>query len=232
MFYGVDLMYFVFTLPALLLGMWAQYMVKHRIKQMHEMQNQLGLTGRDTAQRILDANGITNVRIEGASGWLSDHYSPSEKVVRLSPEVHDGRTVSALAIAAHEIGHAIQDHRAYPALVLRSTLAPAAAFGSNLAMILIPIGFMLNWLGLVKIALILFAVMVLFTLITLPVEFDASRRALKQLEVLQLTGGPEYVAARKVLTACAMTYVAAAVAAMLQFLYFAWRAGLLGNRRH
>lgn len=234
---GMDPLYLLIMVPGFLLGALAQYMVKHRINQMHAMPNQAGLTGRDTALRILAANGITNVKVEGVPGFLSDHYHPSQKVLRLSPEIHDGRSVSALAVAAHEVGHAIQDARKYPALVLRSTVAPAAAFSSNAAMLILGGGFLLQYIGiamptLMLIACIAFTVSVLFTLITLPVEFDASARAMNQLETLQLTGGAEAVAARKVLNAAALTYVAAAVAAMLNLLYFAYRAGLIGGRRH
>ena len=222
-----DPLYLIITLPALLLGMWAQWLVKSRITEMHQIPNQLGITGQETAQRILDANGIADVQIEEVAGFLSDHYSPGEKVLRLSPEIYSGRSVSSLAVAAHEVGHAIQHKNAYAPLALRSVIAPAAAFGSNAAMILIMAGSFLNVAGLFKIACVVFAISVFFTLVTLPVEFDASWRALKQIETLHLSGGDEWYKARKVLTAAAMTYVAAAVAAMLQLLYFV----MLANRR-
>ncbi len=232
----MDPLYLIIMVPGFLLGALAQYLVKHRIKEMQAMPNQAGLTGRDTAIRMLQANGIDNVQVEGTPGWLSDHYSPGEKKLRLSPEIHDGRSVSALAVAAHEVGHAIQDARKYPALVLRSTVAPAAAFSSNAAMVILGLGFVIQRFAgvdmstLMFIVCIAFTVAVFFTLVTLPVEFDASKRAMVELQKLGLTGGAEVVAARKVLNACALTYVAAAVAAILNLLYFALRAGLL--RRH
>jgi Zn-dependent membrane protease YugP len=227
----MDVTYLLFMIPGMLLALIAQALVKGRIARMHQMQNRAGLTGAETAQRILDANGIANVRIEEVAGFLSDHYSPGEKVLRLSPEIYSGRSVSSLAVAAHECGHALQDKEAYTPLLLRSTVAPVATLGSNLAMILVVLGGYLQLVGLFKIACILFSAFVLFTLITLPVEFDASARALRQLETLQLSGGDEWYSARKVLSAAALTYVAAAATAILQLLWFLYRAGLIGGRR-
>jgi hypothetical protein len=229
--YGVGIEYYLVMLPALLLGLYAQWLVKSRISAMHEMPNRAGLTGAQTALRILQQNGISNVRVEETSGWLSDHYSPGEKVLRLSHEIFAGRSVSSLAVAAHEVGHAIQDAKGYPALILRSTIAPFASWGSMLGMLLIPVGFMMASLALIKIGLILFATMVFFSLVTLPVEFDASRRAMNELERMGLAGGDDWTAARKVLNAAALTYVASTIQLVLQLLYFAWRAGLIGGGR-
>lgn len=228
---GIDPYYYLVMAPALLLGLFAQWFVKSRINGMSKVANQAGLTGRDTAIRILAANGITNVRVEETQGWLSDHYSPGEKVLRLSPEIFAGRSISALAVSAHEVGHAIQDKVGYPALVLRSTIAPICSWGSNLGMILLPLGLYLQIAGLIWIGLILFSTMVFFSLVTLPVEFDASSRAVAELERLGLARGEDRDLSRKVLNAAALTYVASAVSAILQLLYFAWRAGLLGGGR-
>src|SRR5947209_1590685 len=133
----MDGTYLLFMIPGMLLALIAQALVKGRIAKMHQMPNRAGLTGAETAQRILDANGIANVRIEEVGGFLSDHYSPGEKVLRLSPDIYSGRSVSSLAVAAHECGHALQDKESYTPLVLRSTIAPAATLGSNLAMFLV-----------------------------------------------------------------------------------------------
>jgi hypothetical protein len=233
MYYGgFDLTYWLFMIPGMLLGALATAMLKSRIAAGHKRANQVGLTGRDVAQRLLDANGIRDVRIEQVAGFLSDHYMPSEKVVRLSPEIYSGRTVSSLAVAAHECGHAIQHQQAYAPLSLRTISVPLAVYGPQAAMVFMIAGSMFAQLsGLMIVGLVLFSFAVLFSLITLPVEFNASRRALAQLVDLKLTWGDEYFLARKVLVAAALTYVAAAVMAIFQFLYFAYRMGLFGNRR-
>ena len=215
-----------------LIAAGAAAFVKSAIASQGKVANRSGLTGKQVAERILQANGITDVRVESIQGFLTDHYSPSEKVLRLSPDIGEGRSISSLAVAAHEVGHAIQHARAYAPLAIRSAAVPFARFGPPVAIyLLLPLGVMLQSAGMIKIGIALFAATVLFALITLPVEFDASARALKQIETLGLATTEEYGGAKKVLTAAAMTYVAAAISALLWLLYLMYRYGLIGNRR-
>ncbi|MBM4386501.1 MAG: zinc metallopeptidase, partial [Deltaproteobacteria bacterium] len=190
-----------------------------------------GRTGAEAAGYILDKAGIGDVRIEVAEGMFTDHYDPSKKVLRLSPQIYSGRSVTAIGVAAHEAGHAIQHKQKYAPLVLRQTLAPAAMFGSNLAWILMMIGFVIQSFQWIVIGIAAFSLAVLFTLVTLPVEFNASSRAKEMVASLGLVTGTEAQGVEKVLSAAAMTYVAAAVTAVMQLLYFLYRAGLLGGRR-
>jgi Zn-dependent membrane protease YugP len=196
-----------------------------------EVPLQGGLTGRDVAQAILRARGITNVNIEMVDGFLSDHYDPSNKVLRLSPGVYSGRSVTAAGIAAHEVGHAIQDADHYGLMAFRQTLVPVANIGTQLGVWLVMLGAMIGMMGLAKLGVFLFAGFVLFTLITLPVEIDASWRARKLLLSNGIVTGEEAIGVTNVLTAAAATYLAAALTALLQLLYFALRSGLLGGRR-
>lgn len=228
--WGFDPLYFLFLIPAMLVALGAQLLLKSRVARMSKIPNRAGLSGAETAQRILDQNGIADVRIEEVPGFLSDHYSPSEKVLRLSPEIYRGRSITSLGVAAHEVGHAIQHAQAYAPLALRSTIAPAAAIGSNLALFLIPMGFVLQTFGLVKIGIYLFSIAVVFTLITLPVEFDASRRAKQQLSAMGIAGGDEGTLVAKVLSAAALTYVAAAATALAQLFYFIVRYQMATRR--
>ncbi len=182
--------------------------------------NRRGLTGAETARIVLDSEGLTQVRVEPIPGTLTDHYDPLKKAVRLSEPNYASESVAALAVAAHETGHAIQDARRYTWLVVRHQLLPAAQIGSNLGPWLFIIGLMIGALGLAKLGLYLFGAAALFQLVTLPVELDASRRALKKLKELNLLTPEELPGARKVLTAAAFTYVAAlamSVAYLLQY---------------
>jgi uncharacterized protein len=171
---------------------------------------------------------VAGVRIAGVAGEMTDHYSPGEKVLRLSEGVYDGRSLAAQGIAAHEVGHAIQHAKAYAPFRARSAMWPVVSFASNAWFILLMIGLFAQVLGLIQFAIVLFAVVVLFQLVTLPVEFDASRRALAQVNDMGLLAASESQGARKVLTAAAMTYVAAALAALTQLAYYAMI--FLGNR--
>ncbi len=219
-----DPLYLLFMLPCLLLSLGAQWYVKSTFRKMLEVQAQAGITGDACAKHILQANGIHDVEVEDVPGFLSDHYSPGEKVLRLSPDVYEGSSIASIGVAAHEVGHAIQHQQAYKPLVLRSTVAPAATIGSNLGMILVGIGFVLQSSGLILVSIVLFSIFVLFTLVTLPVEFDASKRAMVQLQNLGILRTPEEVAmTQKVLSAAALTYVAAAASAIIQLLYFILR---------
>lgn len=225
-----DPLLLIVMIPAALLSFGAQIYLKSQIGAASRVRNQRNMTGAECAQAILDQNGIHDVRIERVSGFLSDHYSPGEKVLRLSPEIHDGRSVASLGVAAHEVGHAIQHAQNYAPLALRSTLAPAASIGSMIGIYLLPIFFAMGSLGLVKIGIWVFSLSTLFTLVTLPVEFNASTRALAQLETLRLSYGDEWYRARKVLFAAALTYVAAAATSIMYLLYFIMRAQGMSRR--
>ena len=233
-----DPLYMMLMLPGMLLAMWAQYRVKSTFSKYSEVGTQRGWTGAQIAQAILDQKGIRDVRIEPVNGFLSDHYDPRHKVLRLSPDVYQGNSVAAAGVAAHEVGHAIQHAEGYAMLQLRSSLVPVLNITTKLAMPAIFGGFILMSFGqaligqaAMVIGTILFAVMVLFQLVTLPVEFDASRRALTAIEAGNMVTSSELTGARKVLTAAALTYVAAAISSAMQLLYFVIRSGLLGGRR-
>jgi Zn-dependent membrane protease YugP len=226
-----DPLYLVMIAPAMLLALWAQFKVKRVYKKYSEVLTARGATGAEVAAHILRANGLTNVPIEVADGFLSDHYDPRHRVLRLSSGVYNGRSIAAAGIAAHEVGHALQHAKEYGPLVLRTKLAPVAMLGSNLAMILLMIGMFMHAMGLVYLGIIGFTVAVVFTLVTLPVEFDASRRAKELLPQLGLITGGEQAGVAAVLNAAALTYVAAAISAVLQLVYFLLRAGLLGGSR-
>ncbi|MGM0574247.1 MAG: zinc metallopeptidase [Myxococcota bacterium] len=211
------------------LGFWAQVKVKKAFRKWSRVGTARRMTGADVAREILRQSGIHDVRVERVGGFLSDHYDPTHKTLRLSPQVHDSTSVSAVGVAAHEVGHAIQHARAYWPMRVRSFLAPAAAFGSNISMIAILMGLFMGSMGLVKIGVLAFALMVAFVLITLPVEFDASNRAKRLLPQLGLTSGREGQGVSAVLNAAALTYVAGAVAAVAQLIYFLLISGLLGG---
>src|SRR5262249_44534652 len=189
-----------------------------------------GLTGAEAAHEVMHEAHVPGVEIEPTPGLLSDHYVPGQRVLRLSPEVYAGRSLAALGIAAHESGHAIQDARHFPLLVVRNLLVPVAGFGSGVSWVLLMLGFALSSLALIKVGIIAFGTTVAFQLVNLPVEFDASRRARRAL----LDGGlitlDEDRTVRKVLNAAALTYVAATITSLLTLLYFLFRAGLLGGR--
>jgi Zn-dependent membrane protease YugP len=206
-------------------------------RKYSQIPNRRGLTGADVAAAILRANQIHDVKIEPVAGRLSDHYDPRSKTLRLSEPVFGERSLAAAGVAAHEVGHAIQHARNYAPLGFRSAWVPVASLGSNLSYILIIAAFFLGGaqsvighnLALAGVAL--FATTTVFTLITLPVEFDASHRAIRTLESQHILSSDEIGGARKVLTAAALTYVAAAATSILTLLYWAFRLGLIGGRR-
>lgn len=235
--YGIDPLYIAFAIPGLLLGLWAQFRVKSTFRRYAQVATQRGMSGADVAAQILRVHGITDVRIEPSQGFLSDHYSPGEKALRLSPDVYEGRTIAAVGVAAHEVGHAIQHAQSYSMLGMRSTLVPIVQFASPVAVPVIFGGFFLSmFMGptigqlVTLVGIALFSMIVLFQLVTLPVEFDASKRALQAIEQGQLLTAQEYEGAKSVLTAAAWTYVAAAVSSLLTLLYFLLRSGLLRRR--
>lgn len=217
-----DPMYFLYVGPAILLALWAQSRVRSAYHRGSRYQARCGLTGAQTAQAILDREGIRDVRIEAVKTFLGDHYDPRHRVLRLSPDVYHGRSLAALGIAAHEVGHAIQHSARYAPLVVRNGLVPLASTGSALSMILIVAGIAIAVLQpLAIIGLLLFGAVVVFQLVNLPVEFNASRRARATLLTNGMITREEDVVVAKVLNAAAMTYVAATVTALMQLLYFA-----------
>jgi Zn-dependent membrane protease YugP len=226
-----DPIYLLFVAPALLLALWAQFRVKAAYAQASRIPAQNGYTGAQAAAALLNTAGISDVSIQPVEGFMTDHYVPGKRVLRLSPEVYGGRSLAAVGIAAHEAGHAIQDMQHYPLMGIRNGLVPLAGIGSNLSFTLLILGFFLHLAGLIYLAAALYGATVLFQLVNLPVEFDASRRARIALVDGGLISSEEDATVAKVLNAAALTYVAATVSAILTMLYFLFRAGLLGGRR-
>jgi uncharacterized protein len=223
-----DPMYFVFALPALLLGLWAQMRVKGAFNKYSQVRTTQGITGAQVARRLLDAEGLHSVQVEETKGFLSDHYDPRGKVLRLSPEVYRGNSVAAAGIAAHEMGHAMQDAQNYAPLALRSAMVPSVQFGSWLGPLIFIGGFLVNMTGLAWLGLILFSATVVFALVTLPVEFDASNRAKRLLTERGLLMNQEMGGVNSVLNAAALTYVAGALQAISTLMYYAFL--LMGRR--
>ena len=208
---------FIVTLAATLL---VQFWLRRTYSRWSQVENTSGLTGAQTARAILDANGLQQVRVEAVPGQLSDHYDPRARVVRLSEDNYSRASVAGSAVAAHEVGHAIQHAKAYAPLAWRSALVPVAGIGSNFGPIIIVVGAMLGAAGLFQLGVVLFAAAVLFQLVTLPVEFDASRRALVQMNALGIATQGDVGGSRQVLNAAAMTYVAAAASSVAYLLYY------------
>lgn len=205
----------------LLFGLWAQLRVKSTFKKWSKVAPQNGMTGNDAAAAVLSSSGLDGVTIRPVEGRLTDHYDPRSRTLNLSHDVGEASTIAALGVAAHEAGHAIQDAQHYRPMKIRQTLVPAAQFGSSLWFFPVIIGLIVGSTGLVNVGLVLFAAVVLFQFVTLPVEFDASKRALVVLKGQGLvTPGTEADGARSVLRAAALTYVAALVAAIGQLIYF------------
>lgn len=222
LFYGFffDPWFWVFTGPTLLLSLYAQFKVKSTFGHYAKVGVRSRMTGAQAAAAVMRAGGVEGVTIERHQGFLSDHYDPRKKALRLSPDVYDGQSVSALAVAAHEAGHSIQDATAYGPLVLRSKLVPVTQIGASLWMWPFLAGMVFNTVSLIYVGIALFAGIVLFQLVTLPTEFDASNRAKAVLaETGIVSTQEEAVGVSKVLNAAALTYVAAALAAIGQLLY-------------
>ncbi len=224
-----DPLYLVFALPGLLLGMWARARVKNAFNKYAQVRTMRNVTGAEVARALLDSQGLYDVVIEETKGFLSDHYDPRSKVLRLSPDVYRTPSIAAAGVAAHEMGHAVQDAKSYVPLNIRSALVPAVQFGSNLGPWIFIAGFWLQFTTLAWVGVILFAASVVFALVTLPVEFDASRRAKQLLVSNGILVGDEMKGVEKVLDAAALTYVAAAVAAIGTLLYYVML--LTGGRR-
>ena len=224
-----DPLYLILALPGLLLGLWAQARVKGTFNKYSKIRTTRGATGAEIARYLLDQQGLQDVQIEESQGFLSDHYDPRTRVLRLSPDVYRQPSVAAAGVAAHEMGHAMQHAIGYTPLKIRSAIVPAVQFGSSLAPILFIVGFLLNFTSLAWLGVILFAAAVVFSLVTLPVELDASKRAKALLSGSGILSLQEAQGVDKVLNAAALTYVAAAVAAIGQLLYYVLL--LTGGRR-
>ena len=222
-YYGFDMTYLVLVVPALLIALIAQIQVKSAFSRYAGVRCTSGLTGAQAAQRILQANGITDVRIEHISGKLTDHFDPQAKVIRLSDEVYGVASIAAVGVAAHEAGHAVQYATDYAPIRIRAAIIPATRIGSNLSWPLLIAGLIFNWTSLVWAGILLFGLVTV-----LPVEFNASRRALAAIESRNLLTDDELRGARSVLRAAAMTYVAALLVSFAQLLRLIL---LYGNRR-
>lgn len=209
-------MFFVYLAIIILIPIYAQMKVKGTYKKYSQVAASSGMTGAETARAILDQNGLYHVRVEETPGVLSDHYDPRDKTVRLSTDNYHGHSVAGVAVAAHEVGHAIQDQEGYAFLRIRHALVPVANFGSNISWILILIGMLASMSGLLLAGIIFMAAAVLFQIVTLPVEFNASSRAMDQVVALGVIRNDEERETKKVLSAAAMTYVAAALVAVLE----------------
>jgi Zn-dependent membrane protease YugP len=230
-----DPMYWIAIGLGMALSLWAQFKVKSTFSKYSKRATSSRLTGADVARRILADNGISDVRVEPVPGDLSDHYDPRTKTLRLSEPVYGSNSMAAFGVAAHEVGHAIQHAQKYAPLGFRSAWVPVANFGGGLSMLVIMGAFMMGGAAtatgsqLGMLGVLLFGTTTVFTMITLPVEFDASKRALATLERGGYVSSQELDGARKVLNAAAMTYVAAFVTSLMTLLYYAWRLGLIGG---
>lgn len=226
---GLDPLYWIMMIPVFILSAFTSIRVKSTFSKYSKIGTSSGFTGAEAAREILRTNGLTNVQVVKTSGFLSDHYDPTKRIVRLSPDVYNSNSISAIGVAAHETGHALQHAKEYGPLVLRNTFVPIASFGSNFAWIAIIGGMILGIFGLVKMGIILFSAVVAFQLITLPVEFNASGRAKEILGARGMVSAAELNGVNKVLSAAAMTYVAAAASSIMTLLYFILRSGILGG---
>lgn len=218
---------YILVIIGALIGAWASWNVNRTFKKYSTVGNSRGITAERAAQAILNGAGIYDVRIERVRGNLTDHYSPKEKVLRLSDSVYGSQSVAAIGVAAHECGHAIQHNKGYAPIKVRAAVIPLANIGSSLSWPVIILGLIFGWTGLMNVGIVLFSMVVIFQLVTLPVEFDASSRALQILETNSMLYSQELNASRKVLIAAALTYVAALLSSILQLL----RLILLSRRR-
>ena len=232
-YYGFDWTYLVLVLPCLILSLWASSSVKSTFRRYSTQYSTRGITGADAAQRVLRISGVHNVRIERVAGDLTDHFDPKTNVIRLSDSVYSSTSTAAIGVACHEAGHAVQYATHYAPIKLRAAIIPITNFGSKLAMPLILLGIVFSFLGnfsytLVYLGIACFSLSLVFQLITLPVEFNASRRAIRAIEDASILSSHELLGARKTLKAAAMTYVAATAVALAQLLRL---IVLFGGRR-
>ena len=230
-YYGIDIWYLILILPELVLSVYAQFKVKSTYAKYAKVMSRRGMTANDAVSFILRNNGITDVSVQPVAGELTDHYSPKEKIIRLSEGVFGKTSVAALGIAAHEAGHTVQHYSNYGPINFRNALVPVANLGSVLAMPLILIGFVFNFSTLINLGIIFFATATLFQLVTLPVELNASSRAMKALESSGALNDEELKMTKKVLTAAALTYVAALAVSFAQLLRLILISSGRSNRR-
>jgi len=232
-YYGFDWTYLVLVLPCVFLSLWASANVNSTFKKYSKQYSSRRLTGAEAAQRVLSANGVRGVRIERVSGSLTDHYDPSTNVIRLSDSVYSNTSTAAIGVACHEAGHAVQYAENYAPIKLRAAIIPLTNFGSKIAMPLILAGILMTFLGsfsdtLVYLGIAAFGLSLVFQLVTLPVEFNASRRAMQAIENANLLTEEEQRGAKKTLKAAALTYVAATAVALAQLIRL---IAIFGNRR-
>lgn len=228
-YFFMDYYYIILVIPAMLLAVWAQVKVKSTYNKFSKVSNTKGITGAYAAQAVLTHYGINDVRIEQVSGKLTDHYDPKAKVIRLSEGVYGSSTIAAVGIACHEAGHAAQHAQDYAPIKIRNSLVPICNIGSSLGIPLALIGYFLGFEPLISIGLLLYAAIALFQVVTLPVELNASRRAMKVIDETGLLQDEEQSGAKKVLTAAAMTYIASMLVAIANLLRLILR---FNNRRN
>lgn len=226
-----DPMYLLFILPGLALSLWASFRTKSAFNKYSKIRSARGMTGAQAAKLLLDGAGIHDVGIKVSHGLLSDHYNPVNKTLNLSEEVYGSTSVAAIGVACHEAGHAIQHAVHYKPMWLRSALVPTANIGSSIGYFVMLMGLMFASTNMVLAGAVLFSMVLLFQVVTLPVEFDASNRAKRLVLEQGIVTSQERQGIDKVLNAAALTYIAAAVSTLLTLLYFLMRAGLLGGRR-
>jgi uncharacterized protein len=229
MFTALD--YFLYALPGLLVTMWAQARIRQAYAEGSRIPASSGLSGAEAAVAVMKAGGVENVAIEPVQGELSDHYDPAHKVLRLSPKVYGGRSLAAVGVAAHEAGHAIQDATHYPCLVVRNLIVPLANIGSTVCWLPVMAGLLIGMTKLVFLGIILFSLTVVFQLINLPVEFNASRRGREVLRSTGVISPEEDQVVGKVLNAAAWTYVAGALTGVLTLLFYLGQYRMLKRRR-
>ena len=238
-FFYVDWYYIVLVLPAVILSLWASAHVKSTFRRYSQVRNARGMTGAEAAMAVLRAHGVTDVRVEHVSGDLTDHFDPKDHVIRLSDSVYNVATPAAVGVAAHEAGHAVQYARHYAPIYIRAAIVPVTNIGSRLAVPVAAVGVLLSFLinpdtanVIIAIGIALYSLSTLFALVTLPVEFDASRRAMRMLAETGVMNNDELRKTRKVLTAAAMTYVASLLVSLLYLLRFILIVGSVKSRRN
>lgn len=227
-----DPIYLLFMAPGMILALIATVMTRSTFDKYSRVGASSGMTGAQAAQRLLSSQGVTDVKIEQVEGFLSDHYDPTSKTLRLSPAVYGAQSLSAIGVACHEAGHALQHAHGYAWLGLRTALVPASQFGSYGSYIILMLGMLLHHPALILVGALLFSVVVAFSIVTLPVEWDASARAKHLMVWSGIVSHQEQTDAAKVLNAAFMTYVASAVSALLTLLYYLLRSGVIGGRRN
>ena len=236
LYYGFDMTYLILVVPCLILSLWASYKVKSTFNKYSNQLSRRRITGAEAARRVLQMNGVTGVQITKVGGSLTDHYDPRTNVIRLSDSVYDSYSTAAIGVACHEAGHAVQYAQSYAPIKFRAAIIPITNIGSHLAMPLILIGLFLSFAQNISFIFVYlgigcFALSLLFQLVTLPVEFNASRRAMEAISAADILTPDEQIGARKTLTAAAMTYVAATAVALAQLLRLLAIFGGRGRRR-